>query len=377
MTKTTKIIIGAVVAIIVIGGIWYGLTQKPQEAGTIKIGVLGDLTGDYASLLRGAVEGVQVAVDDLQNTTNRKIELIIEDQKSCDVKETVTIMNKLVNVDKVDMIVGGTCSSTTIAAAPIAESSKTVMISPVSSAPSITTAGDYIFRTYVTDTQRAQEGANLAYELGYRNAAIITNNTNEAFVQVNEIAKDQFLSLGGSVVLEEKTNSTTDFRTQIAKVKAQSPDVIILAFGPNTIGLFAKQMLEAGLKTQIIVPLETPEDKQVIETGGSAVDGIIYVMPGNPPQSEQYLSFEDKYKEKFNSDDVPQYAAEAYDATILGVRAILASDGTKEDIKNKLYEVSKTYEGVSGNVTFDANGDVQKNVLIKTIQDGQFVEYKK
>jgi branched-chain amino acid transport system substrate-binding protein len=377
MTKTTKIIIGAVVAIIVIGGIWYGLTQKPQEAGTIKIGVLGDLTGDYASLLRGAVEGVQVAVDDLQNTTNRKIELIIEDQKSCDVKETVTIMNKLVNVDKVDMIVGGTCSSTTIAAAPIAESSKTVMISPVSSAPSITTAGDYIFRTYVTDTQRAQEGANLAYELGYRNAAIITNNTNEAFVQVNEIAKDQFLSLGGSVVLEEKTNSTTDFRTQIAKVKDQSPDVIILAFGPNTIGLFAKQMLEAGLKTQIIVPLETPEDKQVIETGGSAVDGIIYVMPGNPPQSEQYLSFEDKYKEKFNSDDVPQYAAEAYDATILGVRAILASDGTKEDIKNKLYEVSKTYEGVSGNVTFDANGDVQKNVLIKTIQDGQFVEYKK
>lgn len=60
----------------------------------------------------------------------------------------------------------------------------------------------------------------------------------------------------------------------------------------------------------------------------------------------------------------------------LAVKAVLESDGTKEDIKTKLFEVSKTYQGVSGNVEFDQNGDVVKPILVKQIKSGQFTPYE-
>jgi ABC-type branched-subunit amino acid transport system substrate-binding protein len=60
----------------------------------------------------------------------------------------------------------------------------------------------------------------------------------------------------------------------------------------------------------------------------------------------------------------------------LAVRAVIASDGTKENIRNKLYEVSKNYQGVSGNLEFDQNGDVIKSILVKQIKNGKFAEYK-
>jgi len=152
ITKTTKIIIGVIIAIIIIGGIWYGVSRKPtpKEEEMIKIGVLADLSGDYVSLLRGVPRGVELAKEDLEKETGRKIQLIIEDQKSCDSKETVTIMNKFVSIDKVDAVIGGTCSNTTLAAAPIANQNKIIMISPASSAPTISQAGEYVFRTYIS-----------------------------------------------------------------------------------------------------------------------------------------------------------------------------------------------------------------------------------
>jgi len=123
---------------------------------------------------------------------------------------------------------------------------------------------------------------------------------------------------------------------------------------------------------QIISPSETAGDPQVIEIVGDSANGLIYAVPGNPPATKEYKELEDRYTEKYN-EEMPSYVAEAYDAVMLGVKAILSSDGTKEDIKNKLYKVSRTHEGISGNVAFDEYGDVTKSVMFKTIKNGQFV----
>jgi len=377
MTKTTKIIIGIVIAVIVIGAIWYAMVNKPTEEEPIKIGVLADLSGGYTSLFRGVPRGVKLALEDLRNQTSRPIELIIEDQKSCDTKETVTIMNKFINVDKVDFIIGGTCSSTTLAGAPIAEQSKTIMISSVSSAPSISQAGKYVFRTCVSDLLRTKEAAKLAYDLGKRKMAIISDISNDATVEQSKGVKEEFINLGGEVVADEGvTKNYTDFRTQLTKIKNSNPDVLcIVITSPNQIALVVKQARELGLNVQLFSPPESVEDPQVVEVAGEAVEGLIYVMPGNPPETEKYKEIAKRYKEKY-SEDLPPYLTESYDALMLGVKAVLASDGTKEDVKNKLYEVSKTYEGVSGDVTFDNSGDVVKDVMFKTIKNGQFVPYE-
>jgi len=69
------------------------------------------------------------------------------------------------------------------------------------------------------------------------------------------------------------------------------------------------------------------------------------------------------------------YCPELYDAFMLAIKAIEGSDGTKQDIKDKLYEVGQNYKGASGDIDFDENGDVQKPFIIKTVRNGQFVPY--
>lgn len=378
MSKTNKII-WLVVAVIVIaliiifGGNTKTLTTKD---GVIKIGVLADLSGDYANILKGGHRGVELAVEDLK-ADGKNVELIIEDQQSCNKSQTVSIVNKFINIDKVDFIIGGTCSSTTLVAAPIVEESKVAMISALSSAPSISNVGDYVFRTYVSDALRSEKAAEFAYEIGKRKMAIVYGNGNDAALQAFEETKKHFENFGGEVVFNEGfDDKSTDFKTLLTKIKSSNPDLLVIAItSPNQIGILINQMAELGVELPIISPVETPEDKQVIEIAGNRADGVIYIVPGNPPQSPAYQKLSADYKTKYG-EEITQFTAEAYDATMLGVMAVLDSDGTREDIKDKLYEVSKTYQGVSGNVEFNENGDVSKDVIFKTIENGKFIEYK-
>lgn len=381
MIKATKVILSILVVIAVfLAGFWCGTSRGSvkMSTGSIKVGVLGDLSGDYVSFLRGIARGAEMAAEDMSRTAGRKIKLVVEDQRSCDSQATITAVNKMIFVDRVDFIVGGSCSNTTLAAASLANREKTVMISPSSSAPSVSGAGDYIFRTCPSDALKGKWAAKVAFELGKRRMAFIVGRGNEANLEAADKAKQEFLSLGGVIAAEEKVDDkSSDVRTQLTKVKESHPDVLLISItSPSQIGLLLKQAKEIGFDQQIVHPMEAPENQEVIDIAGPAAEGLIYLMQGNPPATPQYESLKLKYQIKYNEQSMPQYLTESYDALTLGVKAVLASNGTKEDIKNKLYEVSKSYQGVSGSVAFDENGDVQKPVLIKQIKNGKFVPYE-
>lgn len=344
-------------------------TTQTQKA--IKIGVLADLSGDYAKDLRGIHRGVELAAADVNFTAN--IQLIIEDQKSCNAKETVTIMQKFVSVDRVNFIVGGTCSSTTLAAAPIANQARTVMISPSSSAPSITTAGEYVFRTYISDGLRGEQAGELACQLGKKRMALLTETTNPAPVELSAKTKQTFARCG-TIVTEEALSTENDFRTQLTKIKEASPDVLIFSIGTGS--KLAQALLQAqqlGISTQVISPLESAEYPELFQLAGTSAEGLIYIKPGTPPQTEAVQSLQKKYKQKYN-EEVPDYVAEAYDAAMLGIQAVLSSK-TAEQMPEKLTQISKSYNGVSGNVTFDENGDVHKPSQIMQVRNKAYVPY--
>ncbi len=355
-----------------------GLVNQEAKK-TVKVGVLADLSGDYVNLLRGVSRGAVLAVDYLEDNYDVEIELIMEDIQSCNTTATVNTMNKLTQVDQVDMVIGGSCSNTTLAAAPIANETKTIMISPASSAPSVSQAGPYVFRTYISDILRAKQAAELAYNLGYRNIAMIVDSNNDAAVEISKAMRDFFKEFGGNIVSSDKVgNSETDFRTILAKAKLDNPEVLYLAItNPKQIGLIAKQARELGLEAQIMVSYETAQDDIVVEIGGEAVEGLIYFATAGPPESERFNELAQIYRERYQEDVIPEYFTESYDATVLGVLAILGSDGRADSIRRQLFIISQNYQGVSGNVAFDENGDVSKNLSIKQIENGEFVLYKR
>jgi branched-chain amino acid transport system substrate-binding protein len=151
------------------------VTQQ-QDTTPIKIGWLGPLTGDVSSVGTADKQAGEIAVKEINDAggiNGRPLEVVYEDG-FCDSKTASNAGNKLINIDKVVAIIGGFCSGETLAVAPTAEQNKVVMISPASTAPSISTAGDYIFRDVPSDSYQGKHAANFVYNtLGKRKAAVL------------------------------------------------------------------------------------------------------------------------------------------------------------------------------------------------------------
>ena len=134
-----KAIVWLIVIVVVIWAGWALLDKAPEaEAGPIMIGFIGPLTGDAAAYGEPERDVVALAVEEINaagGINGRQISVIYEDGK-CDGTASASAAQKLVNVDKVKVIIGGFCSGETLGAAPIAEQNKVILISPSSTSGS-------------------------------------------------------------------------------------------------------------------------------------------------------------------------------------------------------------------------------------------------
>lgn len=337
--------------------------EKAEEAVvTVKVGVIAPLTGDAASYGIGVKKGIELAKKDLKADN---IELIFEDTK-CDGKEAATAINKLISVDKVVATIGELCSGATLAAAPIAEQNKVVLISPASTSPKITTAGDYIFRTVPSDALQGAFGAKLVYDKGYRKLAVLYSNE-EYGLGFNNVLMENFPKLGGSVVASEAfERGATDLRAQLTKIKAANPDAIyIISNSPDAAVAALKQIKELGINAAIFGS-EGLKSEDIVSGAAEAAEGL--VVTSVSAGSENFIN---RHRDVYGEDPGP-FAAQGYDALKAIYLAVKKGAKTGEEIKNALYELS--FDGASGHIDFDENGDVSGNYDVYVVENGKFVK---
>src|SRR3989344_6023695 len=271
----SKIVIWIVVlAVIVIGGL--AIFGDGGETGTIKLGVLLPLTGDAAQYGESESRAIQVAVEEINNAggvKGRQLEIVTEDGK-CDPQAAGTAAQKLVNIDKVKIIIGGACSGETLAAAEITEPAEVILISPSASSPKVTEAGDFVFRTYPSDALAGRIAAKYAYEkLNVRKAAVFTELTDYS-QGLREVYKEAFADLGGQIVSDETYNTgDVDFRTQILKIKNSRPDVVYIVPQSPTTGLAIIQQLRENRVTAKFTTAEVLLDRQVVGENKETLEG--------------------------------------------------------------------------------------------------------
>jgi branched-chain amino acid transport system substrate-binding protein len=269
------------------------------------------------------------------------------------------------------MILGPLCSSELMAIAPINE--KTVIMSTSATSPDITNAGEYIFRAVTSDLLRSKVFARYIFqEKNVKEISVIYENDvagNDFFKSF----KEEFESLGGKVIISEQyAKGSTDMRTQLTAIKTKNPSSILMLSYPGETGLILKQMKELDIRAQLFEGFEVMKDPQIKEIAGDAIEGVIFIQP-EVPSSQKTMNFITAYKEKYNQDPV-FFAAEAYD--VINLYAKVLEEGTSsESIKNNLYKI-KDYEGASGKITFDENGDVIKPFEIGQIQNLEPVTIK-
>jgi len=357
-----------IVAIIVI--VVVGFYKSPKE--TIKIGVMSPLSGEASQWGIPPKEGIQLALEMVKGKVDNKVIEVIYEDTQCDPAKGVNAVQKLINVDKVDAIIGAVCSSVTLAIAPIVEENKVVLISPASTNPKISEAGDYIFRVVPSDVLRGEIFADyIKNDVGLNKVAILYIN-NEGGVGNRDSFKKRFEELGGKVVVAESyEQGAREVRTQLIKIKDQNPQAIIVVSYPADSVVVLKQAKELGLSLPLYFQTEALEDPSVIQGAGEAAEGVVYILPAEP-LGREVEEFRRAFKEKFNKEPA-LYAAEGFDAFNLIIKAIKDCK-TEADlsscIKDKLYTI-KNYQGASGIITFDEKGDVLKPMAIKRIENGQ------
>lgn len=354
MGKAGKTILGLIVLLIVVWAIYQlSSTRTVQEEVAnepVKIGFMAPLTGDVASYGQSIREGVYLAIADLG--LEGKVELIEEDTQ-CDPQLSTNAASKLVSADGVVAIVGETCSSATLAAAPIAEEGGVVMISPSSTSPDIAASGNFIFRTVPSDALQGAFGAKLVSDLGIERLGVLYMNDDYGN-GFKDVLLEEVPKLGGHVVAAEAIDrGATDARGQLTKIKAQNPDGLYLILSSEaTIGAAVRQVKELEMNVTLIGS-EGLNSLTSLEPAGEAADGLL--VTSVTAGTSGFLShFED-----VNGKAPGVFAAQAYDAFYGIGMAIKSGAMTSEEIRDYLY--NNPFDGATGRIDFDEKGEVTGN----------------
>lgn len=337
-------------------------SSEDVAEGPITLGWMSPITGELANLGTDALTSAQIALDEVNargGISGRQLELIIEDG-TCSPSGAVPAGNKLINVDGVPVVLA-MCSTEVMPNAPLANSTETVLLSSCASAPAVTEAGDYVFRTYPSDAYQGMVAAEFMYnDLGLRNVAVLSIQ-NDWGIGLQSVFQTRFKELGGTIALaEDFTQEARDLRGQITKIKNADVDGVYHPAFVETGITGLKQMRDLGI-TLPIVGGDSWDDESV---HAAASGDVYYVAP------KKQLSEDWKQKMADRGANATVCASNAYD-NIMILAQVIENVGTNaEDIKNALYQV-QDFPGVNGSISFDENGDVKNAAYsIHKIENG-------
>jgi len=352
----------------------------PAAPKTVKFGVFEPLTGANAGGGALEVEGIKLANELYPTVTvggkEYKIELVIADNKS-DKVEAANAAQRLVDKDKVHVVLGSWGSSLSMAAGPIVKQAKTPAVGLSCTNPLVTKGNEYYFRVCFLDPfQGTVMATYAAKELGAKKAVIIREVSNDYSVGLAKYFVDSFKQLTGddaSILAELNYNTgDTDFAAQLTEIKKFKPDVIFAPGNFTESALIIKQARELGIKTPFLGG-DTWETPEFLDVGKAAVEGAVFstFFATEVPITETSKVFLDAYRQKYNKEPAAVTAL-GFDGYLVA-RAAIEKAQSLDKVKIR-DEIAKTanFPGAAGMITLDAEGDAVKSAVIKTVKDGTF-----
>ena len=326
-----------------------------------RIGVMESLTGPGETYGNVAVRAKQMAADEINaagGIDGRMLELIVEDSK-CSAQDAIIAYQKLTNVDERKIILGTSCSGAMLGVAPLAEDHGVILFSGLASNPDIANAGDYIFRTQISDIEVGINTGNTLWADGIRRLATITEETDYA-EGVRRTTVAQFEENGGQVVASERFSSDiTDFRSQLTKLFAAEPDALHIApqseFAAGTI---VKQARELGYEGPIYGETITV-GTTALEIAGEAATGVKAITATPDPTNEKSQEVLANFRERYDYITLPWHLGSAYDDVYITAECLSRTkdDQDADGFRDCLYEI--TWSGALGDgYSFDENGEV-------------------
>lgn len=345
----------------------------PASAQTVKIGFHAPLTGFAAADGKSALNGAELAVDEINaagGINGRKIELVVvDDQAKAD--QAVPLANKFIG-EGLKIVVSGSYSGPTRAAAGVFQKAQIPYISSYAIHPDITRAGNYVFRTsFMGEVQ----GRAAAYFVGdimkKKNVTLITLNND--FGQSLSAGFKEVAGNYGVKVASEYTYAMGDrqFGSIVASVKRDNPDMLYVSGYFFNGGPLVAQ-LRAGGVTAPILGTEGFDTHNFIKIAGPAAEGVMITTSlDRDSKSPAMRKFIDDYEKKFNT---PADMVAASTNTAINVAAAAIGKAGSDDpakIRDAIAG-TKDFQVATGRISFNELGEVYKAAQIQVIKGGKF-----
>ena len=350
------------------------LSACNSSADPIRIGLAGSLSDPVGLPMKQAAELAVEQINAQGGIKGRPLELIERDDYA-DPDSAVFVATDLYEAG-VSAVIGHLFSSTTLAAAPVYNggSAPVAAISPSSSSPDVTTAGDYTFRICPSDLAHGATLARWVHDtLGLQRGAMLYLN-DQYGRGVRQMFVREFARRGGVLLAIDPylgdTPAVGPYLDRLAKLGGV--EFLVIAGNRNEGEEILRQARQRGLQ----MPVLGGDGLEGIEEAGAIADGV-YLSSAYLPTiaSPANRAFLQAYRRKFPSAGLPnQPAAATYDAVYLLRDVITRAGPAREAVRRELARVgtkSPAFHGVTGTITFDARGDVpNQTVYIGVVRDG-------
>lgn len=350
---------------------------------TIKIGVFEPLTGADADGGKLEKEGIDLAHELYPVVTIDGIEIPVEleyaDNKS-DKIESVNAARNLADNFGAHIIIGSWGSTNSIAAGPVFEEAQIPAIGTSCTNPLVTLGNEYYFRVCFIDSFQGAVMANYAVnDGGYKKVAIIQEASNGYSVALSQLFTNAMKELTGDenciTSIANYNTGDHDFSAQLTAIKNSEAEAIFFPGSFTESALIMKQARELGITIPFLGG-DTWETPRMIEIAGGAAEGAVYSSFYDPatPLTDRTTEFLDAYADKYGKDALAAgVTALGFDAYLLAIETIEKAGSVDGPTLRDTLARTTDFEGATGYVTLDENGDAVKAAVIKTIEGGKFV----
>lgn len=347
------------------------------KAEVITLGFIGPLTGEVAAFGNDEKNAVIMAIEDINRANvlqGKTLRAVFEDGK-CSGKDAATAASKLIAMDKVKVILGGVCSGETLGAAPVAERSKVILFSAVSSNPAIAASGDFVFRLAPDDRQAARKAA--ASMLSQKPASIgLITETNDYALGYRAELVSRIRKAGLEITADEYVNpDENDFASLITRMESKHLSLLAINVQSGVkAGLIMKQIRRLHWEGSIYgtYAFSTPD---AIRAAGGIKNMESVRFPDLPAlKSEQGKNLLRRFEARYPAPQTELEVLLRYESVLLVAEAISEVGEEPGRIREYFNEMPE-YHGLEFSFHFDANGDaVGIPYVMKTVRDGTIRE---
>lgn len=346
----------------------------------LKVGIFLSMSGGTATFGQDTYNGMKLAIDELNKAGKIKIDAVLEDEKS-EPTDAANAVKKLINVDKVNIVLGSVASSNTNAAAPIAQAAKVPLITPASTNVNVTKTGDYISRICFIDDFQGKALAKFAVDelpklqpelAGEATAAIVTDSASDYSQGLAKSFKEEFTKRGGKVVVEVSYSAKDpDFASQLTKIRTKNPKVIFAPGYYTEIGNMMFQAKKLKVKGRFLGG-DGWSSSKLTELARDGIDGHYYSAHfSHQNKDNKVQAFVKAYQAKYGTPP-SDMAALGYDSVKFAVDAFgRAGNSTKGEALKNAINSTKNFSGVTGTISLDQDRNASKSlVIIRTDKNG-------